>query len=595
MAYKFNVFTGTFDEVSTSGSSGAQTYDEFIYNSSGAQSGNRYNTWSNLMTAIATGQEGPTKITFEQNETLPAGTWDLDFVTLAGDGRIAVLGGLVVTIPTGFVLGGSGYWKNGQLTAGLGISYTGTSTFITLPTGVTTFTLDFGNVIETTAASFFDIPSGAISIIALRFGSSMINSGYEPVTIASGALNYITVGSSNAQLGNDVFRGTSDPGGGVLLIDSPASFVLPTRTDANLTGTYSIALASRAYNVRFDNGGTGLAADNVQDALEELDGDSQKRMELIGTYSYGSDNINFYDGRPNIALASYTAKSGEVLRIRTAGSKDFGAGTVYGEVNDFIYYDRVIWKPWFNPARVAGFTSNSLLASGNSGQIQTLNTATYPDLTELSYLKGVTSAIQTQIDNKMGYISTGTARFDGGTNRDYRILGDAFINTLSTITPSTNRWFFEPYLVTEEISLNRVAVEVTTAGAAGKLMRLSLYTADDYWQPNTLVQDFGTVPTDVGAVPALQAITINLTIPPGRYVGVWIQDGGASFRTVNCLTFPGNALNNTASASAIRASYQSVNGSGTVASGFAAVNPKWERDLYTTSGNYGMVMRFREA
>lgn len=66
----------------------------------------------------------------------------------------------------------------------------------------------------------------------------------------------------------------------------------------------------------------------------------------------------------------------------------FGAGggsnsTFYGGVNfDTITIDRI-----------AGFVGSKTLTS--------LDTATYPSLTELSYVKGVTSAIQTQLDAKL--------------------------------------------------------------------------------------------------------------------------------------------------------------------------------------------------
>lgn len=125
-----------------------------------------------------------------------------------------------------------------------------------------------------------------------------------------------------------------------------------------------------------------------------------KRMQLIGTYSFGSDTINFYDGRPSVDIDSYTPSSGEILRVRTAGTKDFGSGFVFAGVNDFIYYDNTEWKTIFNPSKVASFASNALLATGNAEQIQTLNTSTYPDLTELSRIKGVTSPLQTQLDAK---------------------------------------------------------------------------------------------------------------------------------------------------------------------------------------------------
>ena len=45
-------------------------------------------------------------------------------------------------------------------------------------------------------------------------------------------------------------------------------------------------------------------------------------------------------------------------------------------------------------------TTNEIAYFTASGTIASLTTGTYPSLTELSYVKGVTSAIQTQLDNK---------------------------------------------------------------------------------------------------------------------------------------------------------------------------------------------------
>lgn len=61
-----------------------QSYSVFIYNSSGSQTGNRFNSWANLMTAI-TRQEGLKTIIFEQNETIPTGSYNLDNCTLRGN------------------------------------------------------------------------------------------------------------------------------------------------------------------------------------------------------------------------------------------------------------------------------------------------------------------------------------------------------------------------------------------------------------------------------------------------------------------------------------------------------------------------------
>jgi hypothetical protein len=59
---------------------------------------------------------------------------------------------------------------------------------------------------------------------------------------------------------------------------------------------------------------------------------------------------------------------------------------------------------------VTGTGTNNQIAYFNStgSTISSLSTGTYPSLTELSYVKGVTSSIQTQIDNKLNISDTST-------------------------------------------------------------------------------------------------------------------------------------------------------------------------------------------
>jgi hypothetical protein len=54
-------------------------------------------------------------------------------------------------------------------------------------------------------------------------------------------------------------------------------------------------------------------------------------------------------------------------------------------------------------------TANTLVSLGASKTFTSLDTTTYPSLTEISYVKGVTSAIQTQINGKQATITTGTS------------------------------------------------------------------------------------------------------------------------------------------------------------------------------------------
>jgi hypothetical protein len=66
--------------------------------------------------------------------------------------------------------------------------------------------------------------------------------------------------------------------------------------------------------------------------------------------------------------------------------------------------------------RVPYETPLSILSTDGSSYIKSLSTATYPSLTELAYVKGVTASIQTQINNKQPLDSTLTSLASYNTN-----------------------------------------------------------------------------------------------------------------------------------------------------------------------------------
>ena len=58
---------------------------------------------------------------------------------------------------------------------------------------------------------------------------------------------------------------------------------------------------------------------------------------------------------------------------------------------------------------VSNQTANTVVSFDTNKSIISLSTSTYPSLTEFSYVKGITSAVQTQIDNKASTSHTHTA------------------------------------------------------------------------------------------------------------------------------------------------------------------------------------------
>jgi len=78
-------------------------------------------------------------------------------------------------------------------------------------------------------------------------------------------------------------------------------------------------------------------------------------------------------------------------------------------------------------SKLEALTASRVLGSDGSGIIQALNTATYPSLTELAYVKGVTSAIQTQLNNRL------SVTLSSPTNGDVITYnGSAWVNSPSS-------------------------------------------------------------------------------------------------------------------------------------------------------------------
>lgn len=84
-------------------------------------------------------------------------------------------------------------------------------------------------------------------------------------------------------------------------------------------------------------------------------------------------------------------------------------------------------KTFLSAPILDSLTASRILATDGSKAVQSLDTTTYPDLTELSYVKGVTSAIQTQIDSKISVSKSILNQNHGGA-------------TIGATTTSANGW-----------------------------------------------------------------------------------------------------------------------------------------------------------
>lgn len=177
---------------------------------------------------------------------------------------------------------------------------------------------------------------------------------------------------------------------------------------------------------------------------------SNTQVQFNNGGAFGADGDFTYNATTNTLTVAGEVITGNIQtntsaggRLQTNGGSDALGWGFGGSVNGTLYggwdYD--------------GGTANTILGLiGASKTITSLDTATYPNLTELSYVKGVTSAIQTQINGKENTITAGT------TAQYYR--GDKTFQTLNTAAvPESGSLYF-----TDERAQDAVLSVISASG-----------------------------------------------------------------------------------------------------------------------------------
>ena len=104
-------------------------------------------------------------------------------------------------------------------------------------------------------------------------------------------------------------------------------------------------------------------------------------IKKLGTLIGVRRTLNFIEGsNVTLTIADNTSTKEVDITIASTGG---GGGSLSGTTNEIAYFD-------------------------TSTTIDSLSTTTYPSLTELSYVKGLTSAVQTQINSKQDTLVSGT-------------------------------------------------------------------------------------------------------------------------------------------------------------------------------------------
>jgi len=289
-------------------------------------------------------------------------------------------------------------------------------------------------VVDAITGSIADLPAGVVANFKGRvIGSNAVNNNEfatlgQVTSTSRAAISLTTTGSSGPATYNNVT--------GVLNIPEYAGTVNPSAREIQ---TY-IATAS------------------------------QTTFTVTGGYTVGLVDV-FING-VRLTSSDYTATNGTTVVL--------AVGTMAGNIVDIIKYTSGI----VNSISGSG-TTNELAYFTASTTIASLSTATYPSLTELSYVKGVTSSIQTQLNGKQNALTnpvtgTGTTnylpKFTGSTTIGNSNIQDS--GTLvtvgvaaafsSTISGSYGATFVIP---SESPASGNVALVAKTSNGANDIFR----------------------------------------------------------------------------------------------------------------------------
>lgn len=233
--------------------------------------GNVYADWNALMARVAV-IEGPKAIEFQNDfatPLVPAGTYDLEDVTLQGDFTNLGGGPILVNLASGVVFQNLHHLRWNVLLNSL------STTVPVITTDNNAIVIEYGAGIQNDAASTVPaifVPVGANGPIILTLGGTIGQfGGAATVTVDAGATVFIGLGSF-AGLANDVIVGA---GSAQVVVFEQAAFV---NTPANITqagvGTLVVLIFDFANFVGF----TGLVAGNwvappptnVEDAINRI-------------------------------------------------------------------------------------------------------------------------------------------------------------------------------------------------------------------------------------------------------------------------------------------------------------------------------------
>lgn len=215
-----------------------------------------------------------------------------------------------------------------------------------------------------------------------------------------------------------------------------------------------------------------------------------------GPFTIGTTAIDWtqFSGAGQIIAGTGMTKTGNTLDVNgttnriVANANDIDISSNYVGQSSITTLGTITTGVWSGTSialnKITALTASQIVITDASGFLASAAVATYPSLTELTYLKGVTSAIQTQLNAKftLPALTTGSVLFSDGT----------------TIAQDNSNFFWDD--TNNRLGLGTTAPKTTfsilttdTTGAVTNLYGTSTTVMSDYGITNlTTTADFVT-------------------------------------------------------------------------------------------------------
>jgi hypothetical protein len=379
---------------------------------------------------------------------------------------------------------------------------------------------------------------------ATSSGGATVNNGINTFTAGTATFqsvnvtgltidNLIVTGATAAQFDNGIFiqvgdivadnnslyitNGVIDNSNGTIsTMDLNVSGLLDAQTATTKYLKINTASASTtnperiiAYDVQpssYSNVFVGIASALTYSQLNirNIHNGTQASSDIVATANNGTESVNYIDmGINSSTFTGYVGSANDGYLYSTGN--DLWIGNTTSNKSIKLFTDGT------------GSTNVRVNITSASTTINNLSAGT---ITGGTYFSGSTPLANVFGNDIASYRKAGTTSFE----RWYG-MNSVGLATSTTLAHATNTYFFIPFVVSRQITLDRIGINVTTTGGTNSLLRLGIYDSTNLI-PNSLVLDAGTI--DSASSTGMKSININQSLSPGLYYLTSVSTGATT-------------------------------------------------------------------